>query len=428
MAAEMLYANHPIAEIFPLMAGREYDELVADIGAQGLREPIWLHDGQIVDGRNRYRACLDAGVEPRFREWDGAGSLTAFVVSLNLHRRHLDESQRAMVAARIATLEHGGDRKTDQVANWRLDLVTQREAADLLHVGKRSVERARHVLTNGTSALVSRVETGEVAVSTAAEIATLPHTEQVQVLQLPDADILRAARDIKRQRARQRVEDRTAQRAAALEADHPLAGARYRLLLGDLLDAGAGITDGSVDAIITDPPYPAEYLPLFGRLWQLAGRVLRPGGHCLVMVGQSHLPAILAPFATGAVAGLTYQWTLAYSTPGQSTQVFGRFVKSNWKPVIWLVRGRPEWEHVEDTIRSDMNDKRFHTWGQSVGGMAQLVERFTVPGALVCDPFVGGGATGVAALSLNRLFAGIDTDPAALQQSAERLQTLVEVS
>lgn len=93
---------HDVANIFSLMSGEEFEALKADIAQHGLRESIWLHpDGSIVDGRNRHRACIETNTTPTFRTWDGNGSLVAFVVSMNLHRRHLTSSQRAMAAQDI---------------------------------------------------------------------------------------------------------------------------------------------------------------------------------------------------------------------------------------------------------------------------------------------------------------------------------------
>ena len=91
---------HPAAELFPLMKGPEFGLLVEDIDAHGLREPIVMYQGLVLDGRNRLRASEIAKVEPRFVEWDGIGSPLTFVLSRNLHRRHLNEGQRAVIAAR----------------------------------------------------------------------------------------------------------------------------------------------------------------------------------------------------------------------------------------------------------------------------------------------------------------------------------------
>ena len=95
---------HPIAALFPLIEGKEFQELVDDIRDHGLHEPVVLYEGMIIDGRNRFRACQEAGVEPRFEAWDGEGSVVDFVVSKNLHRRHLNASQRAAIAIEATAL------------------------------------------------------------------------------------------------------------------------------------------------------------------------------------------------------------------------------------------------------------------------------------------------------------------------------------
>jgi hypothetical protein len=113
---------HPLAEIFPPMSDEGFAALVSDIRENGLREAIILHEGKVLDGRNRYRACTELGIEPITKPWDQRGDALDYVVSKNLHRRHLDDRQRAGVAAKIESFRHGGSRKPgDQEANWPLD-------------------------------------------------------------------------------------------------------------------------------------------------------------------------------------------------------------------------------------------------------------------------------------------------------------------
>jgi hypothetical protein len=95
------YRPHPAAEMFPLMSGVELAELAEDIKAHGLVDPIVLLGGLILDGRNRLAACGIAGVEPRFTTIEDVESPTLYVISKNLHRRHLTTSQRAAIAAEI---------------------------------------------------------------------------------------------------------------------------------------------------------------------------------------------------------------------------------------------------------------------------------------------------------------------------------------
>ena len=106
---------HPAADLFPLMEGTEFSALVNDIREHGLIDPIMLHsDGSILDGRNRYRACLEAGVDPVYDTWSGNGSEAALVISRNIHRRHLTRDQKHKLIA--ALLKEIPERSNRQIA------------------------------------------------------------------------------------------------------------------------------------------------------------------------------------------------------------------------------------------------------------------------------------------------------------------------
>lgn len=167
---------HPYSEVFPLLEGPALDELAADIKANGLREDIWLYEGQILDGRNRFLACQKAKIRPVYRKYLGREPL-AFVVSLNIQRRHLSDSQRAMAAAKVATLRDG--QKKPAASIEAAGAASQIEAAESFGVGRSSVQRARKVVDSGSKALQHAVESGEVSVNKAAAVVDLPKAQQL---------------------------------------------------------------------------------------------------------------------------------------------------------------------------------------------------------------------------------------------------------
>lgn len=168
---------HPYAEIFPLMSDTEFDDLCADISINGQLQPIITKGNQILDGRNRFNACKKLGIVPKYKEYFGSDVL-AFVISSNLIRRHLNDSQRAMVADNLTTLKHGGNR---QDANLHLE-TTRREAADALNVSERSVADAHKVNEKGSKKLKESVMSGEIPVSAAAKIADASKEEQPKII------------------------------------------------------------------------------------------------------------------------------------------------------------------------------------------------------------------------------------------------------
>lgn len=159
------YEFHPYADLFPMLDKDSvgFKALIEDIKANSQHQPIWLLDGKILDGRNRYNACQHLGRDVLGRDYTGTDPI-GFVLSINLHRRHLNTSQRAMVAVKLANLTAG--------ANQHSEGTSIEVASKLLNVGRASVERARQVLAKGDPSLIEEVEQGQTSVAAAAAQAT----------------------------------------------------------------------------------------------------------------------------------------------------------------------------------------------------------------------------------------------------------------
>lgn len=185
---------HPMADIFPWIEGPAFQELVEDIRKNGVLEPIVFFDGMILDGRNRYMAAREVGIPYPRVEYRGNDPL-GFVIAKNLARRHLTESQRAMVAAKLAKMPRGANQHTEISASS----VPQSEAAKTLNVSVDSVQFARRVQDQGVPELVQAVESGKVSVSAAATIAKQDQDTQRRLV--AEDKLKRAAAELRKAEA-----------------------------------------------------------------------------------------------------------------------------------------------------------------------------------------------------------------------------------
>lgn len=212
---------HDAAAIFELLDGAEFDELVADIKVQGLKLPIVLHEGKILDGRNRYRACRAAGVDPVFRQWDGAGSPSEFVRSLNEFRRHLDGNAKALAAARFAS-EQQAEGKARQIAALKRGTAkaplgpngpdgnpksSSSIAAEKFGLPERTVKRAVKIVKDGTPELQKAVAEERISISAAAAVADEDPETQRRIANSPEVKkAVRALQEAKALRDEVRAE------------------------------------------------------------------------------------------------------------------------------------------------------------------------------------------------------------------------------
>ena len=386
-----VYEYHEIANIFPMMQDDEYERLKDDIAINGQLEPIVLYEGKVLDGRNRYKALCDIGLKTDFEEYQGDQPLS-YVISKNLHRRHLTASQRAIMATDIKPLLEveakkrqeltrfggGGNISTTESETGK----SRDQAGDLFGVSGRYVSEAENIKEKEPE-LAEKVRSGDMTIAEAKKKA------------------LKAEREKERHKL--------AESAKSLPADE-----RWSVSEGDINNYQAG---KQFDFIITDPPYPKEYLQLYEVLAERANEWLKDGGLLIAMCGQSYLNQIYEMMSKH----IEYYWTAAYLTPGESPSLWQKNVIPKWKPLLIFAKGKYSGKMFSDVYTSGANEKGLHKWGQSESGMYSIISNVCLPGQSIFDPFCGSGTTGVAALKHGCLFHGIDIESENVNISKRRL-------
>ncbi|MBI4494168.1 MAG: DNA modification methylase, partial [Chloroflexi bacterium] len=360
----------------------------------------------VLDGRHRLRAALELHLPdvPTAPAAVGGCSEVEYMVRAAVLRRHLSDDQRAILAARLREhLSVEAKRQRAEAANaarWSgaaslLHTVGDKEtpskpqtdtralAAQQLSVPRRKLEQAGHLLTHSPD-LAERVLAGSVPLH-------------------------RALSEARRQSDMENL----------LRQPAPQPSERWQVLQGDLREVGPQIAPASVDLILTDPPYPGEYLPLWSDLGQLAARVLKPGAFLVTYSGQYYLPEVLDRLREH----LAYFWLAGMVHEGNEARQYDvRRVSNKMKPILIFARPpvqQPLW--FEDLVSSPASEKSLHPWQQSIGPARYLVQRFSRPGALVLDPFAGAGTFPAAALAEGRRALAIEIEAQCAEVVRRRL-------
>lgn len=394
--------QHPLADAIPAMLPDEWQEFLSDIAARGIQVPVEITpDYVILDGRHRWKAAKELGLAEVPVRFVNPEAPVEYMAKAATHRRHLTPGQRAaMAVALLPALEEEAKKN-------------QATSSPGVYGGKPLSQRIDEpVLRRSDAKAAAAVGANRQYVSDAKRILE-DAPDLFEQVKSADITIPQARKEMAR-RETETTREQAAQRGAAMPTPE-----RTRLFVKDIrqIDA-ADIADDSIDVIITDPPYPAEYLPLYSDLSALAARVLKPGGLLVAMSGQSYLPEVYQRLSDH----LSYWWTACYLAPGASTQLWQRKVLTQWKPLLVFCKGDYSGAWLYDVCKSDAPDKEGHDWGQSVSGMDSVLQRFAKPGMVVLDPFCGAGATGVAALKISCQFVGIDIEEKNINITKERLQ------
>lgn len=170
----MKFELHPLCALFPRMAGAEFEALKADIKANGLRQPIVTHEGMILDGGNRYAACMEVGIKPMMTEYTGT-NLVTYVMSANFHRRHLSPGQQAAIVASAqdwATAQvHGGTGANQHNKEQRGNVAPLQTVADRAGQSGASIrtQKMADSVAKKSPELAAKVAHGEISLPKAAK-------------------------------------------------------------------------------------------------------------------------------------------------------------------------------------------------------------------------------------------------------------------
>ena len=411
------YPIGDLAYLFPDMTEAQFERLVKSIQANGLRVPITVWRGEIIDGRHRYAACIRTGVKPRFEYLDDDEDPVQFVLDKNGEVRVLDTSGRAVVGYKLSSMSKPGrpvDSQDDEPQ------MTQGEAALCLGVSKRSITNVGRVLAEDSAAIPTlrqAVESGRVKVSDAAKAVDQSAEVQEQALgpgaqrRRPRLSPARSGRS--KERRWKRLKRRRSSQTWRNAIDETIT--LHRSSVSDLSEL---VAPASVDAIITNPPNTPASLPLYSDLAAFAAHALKPDGVMVVMNNAMLLPQVLEglnhpdlkwicefdfqhPGAPGGV-GPPYWITLRR----KSLLIYGKpgFKLYGGDNVIALPTSD---ELPEEQLRRQCLDM----------GMALIVERFVRPGQVVCDPTpLDKASSALAARRHGCYFIGADKDEVNLER------------
>ncbi len=399
-------------QLFPELTDEEYKDLKEDIAKRGVQVPVELDEhGNILDGHHRVKICKELNIKdyPIITRFDlSEQEKRVHIRKLNIARRHLSCIQkRELIEEQLKESPE----------------ISDRQIAEDFKVSNKTVSETRKKLEEKNELCKlhsSRGKDGKVRPRSI--YSTRDKKEKITTIAEKKPQLINKIDDgektidsvfngiIKEEEKQKRIEELQKKAENFEETD------AVRVIKGDFRDVK--IEPESVNAIITDPPYTKEFVPLWSPFAEFASKVLVPGGYLIAYSWVTCLPQIYNILSEH----LEYFWTLSliYKTPyiNYPTKTFNRFnvILVYYKPPLSL----PE-EYFNDVIFGPGKEKDFHNWQKPESELYGIIDKFTKPNDLILDPFAGSGSTLSACLKKQRRVIGIEINEYHIQTIRGRL-------
>ena len=425
----MLNIDHELRSLIPPLKDEELRLLEHSIDREGCREPlvVWEGHGTIVDGHNRFEICrkLDVPFEVVEVGFDSKHDVIEWMCVNQLGRRNLTDAARSDLRGKRYNNEKKREgrptKELPQSGAVSQPGPTRERIAKEEGVSKNTVDRdgefsaaldtlealgiERQEFTSGRrkiqkSAVKQLADTAKEDPDAARDA-----WKKVQQEGPSSGAIKSALRDVRNEQAAQTISRNSDE---LIQVHH-----------GDFAHLSADLEPGSVDAIITDPPYPYEFIDQWTSLSTTAMRLLKPGGWCIAYSGKQHLAEVVRRMSDG---GLAYFWQIIFMQTVTPT-IHPRKVNTRYKPILLFQKPpiTPPDAYFVDVIDGQGVEKSDHEWQQSEDGFAWLIERFTNVGDTIVEPFAGGGTVPAVAQRLGRFCIAYEIEEASYAATCRRV-------
>lgn len=390
------------------------DSLAESISTVGLMQPIVINENnELIDGQRRIKAYIQLGLKeiPYYRV-----SLEQIILGefhANSNRKDFTSSERVDISNAIEEYlrKHSkgvgrprsvqeSDKTTIRKSRLSQDSTNERNENNVVNLTTFSGRKKDNIASY--FGISRNTLEKEKEIVNAAEQNPEAFEELRKKVDLKKISIDRAFHEIQKQ-------VKKAQILASVRSTTNNASSNITLMRGDFRQLSNTIPNESIELIFTDPPYAAEYVPLYEDLAVIAHDVLKEGCSLVTYVGHYTIPKVIDIMEN---AGLTYWWPIAVVLSGSFATHYPKQVTIKWKPLLWFVKGAnlSTTDFLSDVIKSDTPTKIIHKWEQSMVEAEHIISRLTMEGQTVFDPMMGSGTTGIAAIQNNRKFMGIEID------------------
>lgn len=395
-------------------------ELADSIKELGLLNPITVNkDFTLIAGMHRLEACKLLGYE----------DISANVIDLNVLLAELAEIDENLVRNNLHWLEqdrqlkrrkkiyellhpetmHGNTTERAKVKrnNSVLQKTFTQDTANKLGQSQSNIQKSVARAENIIEEVEEDIKKLDITKTEGTILARFEPEQQKKIIEVKkqktDSSIKEIVQEIKKEEKNQ-IKLNERDRLAEIGKNKKI---EIDFRLGDFEEVFADLPDGSIDCIITDPPYPYEFIEVWTKLSRFAKRILKPNGYCIAYSGQMYLPEVIKRMNEH----LDYYWTFAVYHEGQTQIVNGINLMCRWKPVLIFQNGKKKIENTfQDYFISEQREKNGHDWQQSKSGVGYLIEMFTKEGDTIFEPFAGSGTTIIAARDKNRNILAAEID------------------